>query len=240
MIADFFRVTPKKRTVRLKLKRGVLFSNPGIVGKTFFYTGTWLFTGGLLYGFYLYWPLGKAIVNYWQYKQKPVEVVVNRPTPVIPTPTIAAVVSTEYSITIPKINAYAKITKDVNPFDPKLYLYVLKDNSVAQAKGTDELDQGRGKSTYIFAHSTSQGLSAVRQNAVFYLLGELKNDDPILINDHGNIYEYKIYKQQIVGAAQTEFLNYKEDDKEIIILQTCWPIGTDWKRLLVFAERVRE
>ena len=35
-----------------------------------------------------------------------------------------------------------------------------------------------------------------------------------------------------------EYLNYKEEGKELLILQTCWPLGTDWKRLLIFAERV--
>lgn len=239
MLSDFFRVTPKSRSVKLKRKNGILFRNPGIVGKTVFYAGTWLLIGAMGYGVYLYWPLGKAILNYWDYQNSKVASAGSGSGSVVaPTPTITEVTSKEYSITIPKIGAYAKIESDISPFDPKEYLSVLKENTVAHAKGTDKVDSGKGTSSYIFAHSTEQGVGMARKNAVFYLLGELKNDDVVFVNNHGKILRYKVYKQQIVNASQTEFLKYKESEKEIIILQTCWPIGTDWKRLLVFVERI--
>jgi LPXTG-site transpeptidase (sortase) family protein len=78
----------------------------------------------------------------------------------------------------------------------------------------------------------------VRQNSVFYLLGELKTDDFVFIGFNGEIYKYKVYDQKIVGANDIEYLDYKEEGREVLILQTCWPIGTDWKRLLIFAGRI--
>ena len=92
--------------------------------------------------------------------------------------------------------------------------------------------------TYIFAHSTQQGWSAVRKNAVFYLLGELKTGDEILVNYHGTSYTYQVYKQVVAPATAIEYLRFTDPNEETLILQTCWPIGTDWKRLLVFAKRV--
>jgi LPXTG-site transpeptidase (sortase) family protein len=90
---------------------------------------------------------------------------------------------------------------------------------------------------YLFAHSTQQGWSMSRKNAVFYLLGELENGDVIFINYNGQIYTYKVYQKKIFKPEEADILGYNEKDKEVLLLQTCWPIGTDWNRLVVFAER---
>jgi LPXTG-site transpeptidase (sortase) family protein len=66
----------------------------------------------------------------------------------------------------------------------------------------------------------------------------LKNNDPIFIIYDGQVYAYKVYNQKVVEAKEVEYLAYGENGKEILILQTCWPLGTDWKRLLIFAERI--
>ena len=76
------------------------------------------------------------------------------------------------------------------------------------------------------------------KNSVFYLLGELDKDDKILINYQGKIIEYTVYMKKIVTAKEFEYLTYSDSTKEVLILQTCWPIGTNWKRLLVFAQRL--
>lgn len=235
MFGDAFRVTPRSRKVKLKKRRGVLFRNPGIVGRITFYFGTGLLLVALAYGIYLYYPLGKAIVNYWAYQHQ--KSTVNEPP--IAAPTITPNNSQEYSITIPKILAYSKIVENVSPFNSEEYLKVLENNVVAQAKDTSKIGEGVGKMTYLFAHSSQEGIDMVRKNSVFYLLGELNDSDVMFINNRGTIYTYQVYKQQVVNANQVEFLKYTEPDKEIIILQTCWPIGTDWKRLLVFAKRVK-
>jgi len=154
-------------------------------------------------------------------------------------PTVTKVNSTEYSITVPKILAYAKIVENVSPFDSKEYLKVLENNVVAQAKGTSEVGSGIGKSTYLFAHSSSQGIASVRNNSVFYLLGELNNSDVVFVNRFGIIYTYQVYDQKIINVNQIEYLKYTDPEKEVLILQTCWPIGTDWKRLLVFSKRIK-
>jgi LPXTG-site transpeptidase (sortase) family protein len=237
MFIDIFKITPGKRSIKYRTRKGVLFSNPGKFRKLIFYFGNWLIIGSSLYGIYLYYPLGMAVINYWSYDVP--TVVLNDAPLAYPSPAILPETPKEYSLSIPKIKAYAKIIEDVSPFNQKEYREVLKNNAVAQAKDTSEIDQGLGKSTYIFAHSTQQGLSAVRNNSVFYLLAELKNNDDVFVNKNGKIYSYKVYMQKIISAYQTEYLKYTEPDKEILILQTCWPIGTDWKRLLVFAQRIK-
>ena len=232
ILADFFRVTPKSRKVKLAKRKGVLFSNPSVVGKTIFHIGNWLLLIALGYAIYLYYPLGRAITLYFISQNFRKEEVAQE-VPTVQTPTTEG-----YSLTIPKILASAKIIDNVSPFKRDEYLKVLENEVVAQAAETDAPGSGNGKMTYIFAHSTSEGINMVRKNAVFYLLGELKDGDVIFVNKNGVSYTYIVYMEKVVNASQTEYLKYSEPDKEVLILQTCWPIGTNWKRLLVFAKRV--
>lgn len=239
MLLDFFRIRPRRRKVKYRRKNGVLFSNPTGIKKYLFYLGNSLLLMTVGYVTYLYWPIGKAVVNYWQISPGSQRVTEVTPT-LMPTPVTLAVATTEYTITIPKIGAKTAVVENVSPYDAKEYLKVLESEVVAQSKGSAIPGQGKNNMTYIFAHSTQQGLSMVRKNAVFYLLGELNNGDEVSLNYHGTNYAYRIFNQQVVSASQVEFLKFKDPGKEVLILQTCWPLGTDWKRLLVFAERVVE
>lgn len=236
---DFFRVTPRSRKVKLKHKKGVLFKNPGLLGKTIFYAGSWLFVLALTYAIYLYFPLVRTVLRYELVTKKNSSSA--NLTTIVPTPTPLAQSEQkqEYNITIPKIGAFADIAENVDPFNRNEYLKVLGNNFVAQAKDSSNPGLGKGHTTYLFAHSTTEGLDMLRKNSIFYLLGELGNGDVIFINKNGINYTYKVYKQQVVDASQIQYLKYTEADREVLILQTCWPIGTDWKRLLVFAELVR-
>ena len=229
---DFFRLVPKKRTVKIKSKNGIIFHNPTGNKKYFFYFGTLVFLIAIGYFCYLYWPLTKSIIIYNQNKTTTDSKIID-----IKKETETKVPPEEFSIRIPKILAFAKVKTNVSPFDKAEYLPILEEGVVAHAKNSS-LPGQKDRAVYLFAHSTSQGLQMVRKNSVFYLLGELKNDDPIFINYDGQAYAYKVYSQKVVEAKEVEYLNYREEGKEILILQTCWPLGTDWKRLLIFAERI--
>jgi len=228
---DFFRLVPKKRVVKIRSKNGIIFNNPSGNKRYLFYIGTVVIFVAISYLVYLYWPLAKSIIVYNKQNNLTTEVVN------IKKEVQAQVPPEEFSIRIPKIGASAMVKTNISPFDKKEYLPVLEKDVVAHAKDTG-LPGQKDKTMYLFAHSTRQGIQMVRKNSVFYLLGELKENDPILINYNGKVYAYKVYKQKVVNASDIGYLNYEEDGKEILVLQTCWPLGTDWKRLLVFAERI--
>ncbi len=242
MWLDYFKITPKTRKVKLKwTKRGVLFSNPNWFKKGLFHLGSWLSVLAIFYLLYLYYPIGSAYINYYSSKQSEAEVTL--PNHFVPTPTLvvpAQPARQGYWIDIPKISAETKVIDNVSPFDAKQYMKVLEDNSVAQAANTAEPGSGNGTSTYIFAHSSGGGLAMIRKNAVFYLLGELKNGDEISLEKNSRIFTYRVYNQLVVKPSQTEYLKYSDPTREVLILQTCWPIGTDWNRLLIFAEKVSD
>lgn len=133
-------------------------------------------------------------------------------------------------ITVPKIKAQAPLILNVDPFNQSIYQGVLK-NGVAHAKGTS-LPGEKGRS-FIFAHSSGNPLDETHYNTVFLKLGELKIGDEIIINRNKKIYKYKVTGSKIVWPNDTQYLKKSKEDG--IIVQTCWPIGTSLKRLLVFA-----
>ena len=142
-------------------------------------------------------------------------------------------VDTNFSIVIPKIAANAKIIPNIDPTDEKIYLDALK-KGVAHAEGT--AFPGEGGHIFLFAHSTDYFWNVGFYNAVFYLLGKLEKDDEVNIFYKGQRYVYKVVDKKIVDPSEVEYLTRKTNH-EFLTLQTCWPPGTTFKRLLVFAVR---
>lgn len=246
-LKNFFKVTPEKRRVKIKNKQGVVYSNPRWWKKIIFYFGSTLVLFSLVFILYIYEPIIAGWVNYKMIDQSQVirEIAkIEKQNDLIPTilPNSQAseeiIESTEFKILIPKIGAKTDIQQSVSPYNKGEYLTVLKRNVVAQALGTAFPGDGLGKTMFLFAHSSEQRWVDARGNPVFYLLGKLETDDVILINYRGKMFTYKVYTKKVVGAKETDYINYTENDKEVLILQTCWPIGTNWQRLLVFAEKI--
>lgn len=230
-VIDFFRVVPKKRVIKIKSRNGIIYHNPPTFKKILFISGNFLLVFSTMYFVYLYFPLSRAIINYKFFNSEQTDTYLSE------IPTISPIV-TEYKLLIPKISASSDVKANVSPFEKNEYLKVLEENVVAQAKDTAIPGSGKGNTIFIFAHSTQQGLNMVRKNSIFYLLDELKTGDSALIQYNGQNLNYRVYMKRIVNASEIEYFTFKDVNKEVLILQTCWPIGTDWKRLLVFAEKI--
>ena len=141
-----------------------------------------------------------------------------------------------FSILIPKIGASAKIFPNVDPSAENEFLPILQ-HGVAHAKGT--VFPGVPGNTYLFAHSTDNFWDVGRYNAVFYLLKDLSAGDDIVIFFENRRFNYKVTQTQIVDASEVSYItNSAQTSGQRLILQTCWPPGTSWKRLIVFAEPV--
>ena len=199
-------------------------------------TGVLVFSFGIF--FYLYYPLGKALIFY-ETKKKPVE------SNYI---TIEEIVYDEkpkeqidyddFYLEVPDIFAVSRVAANVSALDKNEYLPILASNTVAHAKGSAFPGEGAGRTVYLFAHSTFQDYSLVRKNAVFYLLSKLEIGNEIMIDFSGKKYFYKVYDSRVVGSKEVTYLEYKVEGEESLLLQTCWPLGTNWNRLIVFARLV--
>lgn len=141
--------------------------------------------------------------------------------------------STDFSVVIPKIGANEKVTPNVNPADGSEYLEVLK-RTVAHAKGSAL--PGLKGTTYLFAHSADNFWEVGRYNAIFYLIKDLNFGDDISVFFQDKRYNYTVYDKKIVDPTEVEYLASNIGLGERLILQTCWPPGTAWKRLLIFAK----
>jgi LPXTG-site transpeptidase (sortase) family protein len=233
---DFFRVVPKKRKIKIKGKSGLIYNNPPAVNKFLFYLSTFLGFVGIGYVWWIYAPIIGVYVSYKKIKpsevveiKKEIEEKIREELPI-----------DRFLLDIPKIKASSEVMIGVESLNPKIYLPILDNNVVAHAKGTDLPGDGKGKSIYLFAHSSNQGISRARNNPVFYLLGQLEMEDIVYITIKDKQYLYRVFDKKVVGAKDVESTKYRENENEVIILQTCWPIGTDWKRLLVLAKRPAE
>jgi len=138
----------------------------------------------------------------------------------------------EFSVVIPKIGANSNVIANVDPSNEDEYLRALV-QGVAHAKGTSF--PGLGGTTYLFAHSADNFWNVGTYNAVFYLLNKLEPGDEINIYFQGERYKYIVEKIEIVDPDQVDFITSERGQGEELILQTCYPPGTAWKRTLVFA-----
>jgi LPXTG-site transpeptidase (sortase) family protein len=142
-------------------------------------------------------------------------------------------ISDSYTLLIPKINVESKIKLNVDMFDKKAYNQALT-QGVAQASGTAL--PGEHGNSFIFGHSSAPlGITKKSAKIEFVLLNHLKIGDEIFISKGSNKYSYKIFDKKVISADSVEYID-KYYGKDTVTLMTCWPIGTNLKRLIVVAE----
>lgn len=139
----------------------------------------------------------------------------------------------EFSIEIPSIKVFSPVIANVDPFNPKEYLEKLK-SGVAQAKGTSL--PGQKGTMYLFAHSSDVPWRITRYNTAFFKLPFVKNGDEIIVRKDGKEYDYKVYMEKTIWPTEISYLTKSQGN--VLILQTCVPVGTSLQRLLVFAKPV--
>lgn len=146
---------------------------------------------------------------------------------------VSAFNDNKYYLTIPKINAQAPIIEGVDPFNEQGYRKALG-GGIAHAKNTS-LPNEPGR-IYLFAHSSDSPFRITRYNTIFLRLNELKNGDIIKINKNDKEYKYEVVDKKELWPNDIQYLQKSESNQ--LILQTCTPIGTSFKRLLVFAQPI--
>jgi LPXTG-site transpeptidase (sortase) family protein len=139
-----------------------------------------------------------------------------------------------YSIYIPKIFAVSKVIPNVDAGNPKVYLPALK-QGVAEAMNLAH--PGQKGTTYLFAHSVGSRWDFARYNAVFYLLEKLEVGDRVEVVYQEKLFKYEVVEREILTASDVKYL-VPQGLTEKLVLSTCYPPGTTWKRLVVVAKRI--
>lgn len=139
---------------------------------------------------------------------------------------------TEFSIVIPRLGANKKVFPNVDSSNKKEFLPILQ-KGVAHAKGT--VFPGMRGNIYLFAHSTDNFWDVGRYNAIFYLLKDLREGDEIVIFFQNKRHNYIVSEKKVVDEKEISYITQAQGGPETLVLQTCWPPGTTWKRLIVLA-----
>ncbi len=138
-----------------------------------------------------------------------------------------------FSILIPKLGIDEKVFPNVDPDNPHDYLPVLQEG-VAHAKGS--VFPGNIGTTYLFAHSADNWWDIEHYNAIFYTLNNLAVGDEIDIFFENRRFEYVVSKQVISDPQDVSYLTSQHEGEQQLVLQTCWPPGTTFKRLYIVAK----
>jgi LPXTG-site transpeptidase (sortase) family protein len=139
-----------------------------------------------------------------------------------------------FSLFIPKIEAKANVISNVDAGSPENYLSALE-SGVAHAAGTNF--PGQGKTIYLFSHSTDSPINIARYNATFYLLRKLEKGDRVVVYFLGQEHVYKVTGKFATEASDTNWIK-NDGSGERLVLQTCDPPGTTWRRLIVVARPI--
>jgi len=140
------------------------------------------------------------------------------------------VLTKSFYIEIPKVNIASQIIPNVDPFNETEYRKALE-KGIAHAKNTPL--PGEKGSTFLFAHSSDSPWRITRYNVAFFRLPELGKGDQIIIVRDGRVFKYRVIEKKTVWPNEVSYL--LDTKKTQLILQTCVPIGTSLRRLLVFA-----
>lgn len=204
------------------------------------YLGILLLLGGIFILIFTYYPVIQAYIKYWNTPTKEIEKIEvkigkkdEEITQDINTDTQVIFVDNEFGLYIPKIQANAKVIKDVDPYNKEKYTQALI-YGVAHAKGTS-LPNESGN-VFLFAHSAVNFYERRKYNIYFYLLDRLEKDDEIFLSYMGNMYKYKVLEVRRVDPKDVEYLGVYMDQDTLTVM-TCWPAGANIKRTIVIAVR---
>lgn len=151
-------------------------------------------------------------------------------------------VNREFGIVAPQIDVNAPVFANVDGSNEKNYLpNVLRGVAHYQHKKLDTVTvdgavPGQVGNIFLFGHSQIPGGSLENYQGVFNNLEELIVGDIVKIYYQGEEYRYEIKSGQVVTPDAVELLEHTET--ETLTLMSCWPLGLDWKRYVVRAERV--
>lgn len=139
--------------------------------------------------------------------------------------------NSNFYISIKKLNIISPVIQNVDPISEAVYKEALK-KGIAHAKGTSL--PGQKGTIFLFAHSSDYPWNISKYNTIFFRLNDLNSGDQIKIVKSGKDYLYIVYDKKIVLPSEVSYLNNTKENR--LILQTCWPPGTAFMRLLVFAK----
>lgn len=137
-------------------------------------------------------------------------------------------------IQVPAINLESSIvtsdSTDVNFLEKKL------DEGAVIYPGS--VMPGQNGETLLLGHSAPANWPHIKHDWVFSNIENLKKGDSINISFQGKVYTYRVVGHKIINIGQDVdiYLNKEYNNKNTLLLVSCWPPGKNYKRIVVQAE----
>lgn len=140
-------------------------------------------------------------------------------------------IETNYVLNIEKLQITAPIILNVNGNNKEEYNKALE-GGVAHLTGSAL--PGKTGNIFIFGHSSYYAWKPGNYKKIFATLNQLVAGDKIEISSNLKKYTYQVMEQKIVLSNDVSVT--KQDHSEHkLTLMTCWPLNTDYKRLVIVA-----
>ena len=150
--------------------------------------------------------------------------------------TVSATYSKDFFLTIPKIGTNkARIKSNIKSDVEVVYKKALE-NSLAHFKGSPI--PGQSGNAFIYGHSITETVYRDNPNnpvVEFTKLGKINFGDKIYIDIDDKRISYTVNKVKIINPDETDILN--DQGGKTITLMTCYPFGSNSKRLVVVANQ---
>ena len=164
------------------------------------------------------------------------------PDNIIVDPNQDVVVSAEPRLIIPKINVDIEAIYDDTMGNNQQETYDKQMTAMEQGVAWFGIDganshPGQNGNTVLSGHSSNDWFDLGDVKFVFATLDRLKADDVIYLNYKSTRYTYQVTETKVVLPSELSALQLG-NDKPMLTLITCTPLGTSEKRLLVFAEQI--
>jgi len=100
----------------------------------------------------------------------------------------------------------------------------------------DTATPGTVGNVFITGHSSNYAWAPGHYKSVFALLNKLSVGDIIYLKYQNKSYAYKVFEQKTIKPDDTSVL--EQDQKSILTLMTCTPVGTSLNRLIVKSNQI--
>jgi sortase A len=125
---------------------------------------------------------------------------------------------------------------------PLVYSETLEENQIQEdlKRGAVVLPLGttfgEAGNVVVTAHSSGSAAFGPYRSA-FAKLSEINEGEEFSVTTPTGTYTYRVFGKEIVWPHQVDHL--PQDDRSTVTLVTCWPLWTNFKRLLVHSELIK-
>jgi len=140
--------------------------------------------------------------------------------------------STEYRITIPRLDIINLDVHFANVYDPTAALGILKEGMGHYLNAPDKLQK-----TVIFGHSSGYASDHSSFKTILREIDKLQPGDRIYVNYNEKGYVYEVKGYDIIAASEDASIIQDEKEHELELF-TCWPPDSTRQRYVVNAQPI--